>query len=298
MDPDSRPRAREYHLIESNRGNIAVSIDGLSDTIELNQSALDILRLCNGKNVVSDIAKQLAENYGIQVGSISRDVDHCVEILAAIGAIDPFDVVCVVSDRFEFICLLLPKNASSTLREELRRDIYESREHRYTTISPEIRNRYYTFAALREPISRLLSAYQEVSYRFELTSMGQSGRDFFTMKDTPARFKRFLSELGSACWDIHLLPQARLLSGVRVDQFFHVERIQDGMSNVFERLNMGKCPTLPVSRSRGARAEDLGYRRYMIKPDDLDQSSLSFIERVYEADIRLLRELEYSHGIR
>lgn len=200
-------------------------------------------------------------------------------------------MLCVVSDRFDFICLLIAKNASTSLRLEFGKEIYDSYEQSYSRIDPPVRDRYFTFAALRDPVSRLHSAYQEISRRFEMGEQLTLGRRFFPMDDTPERFDTFLDELGDACWDPHLLPQVNSLAGVRADFFTRVERLQEGIEEVFSRLELETCPVLPIYRSRKEREEGEGYSRFLLSTDDLDEKARSLIERVYEADIRLYSKL-------
>ena len=112
--------------------------------------------------------------------------------------------LCIVSERFRFICLLIAKNATSTLRGEFKKDIYEARECRYVEVEEQKRQDYFTFAFLRDPVSRLLSAYQEISMRYEMRQPRSSRRIFFAMEDTPERFQAFLDCVGDGRWDEHL----------------------------------------------------------------------------------------------
>ena len=200
-------------------------------------------------------------------------------------------VLCVVSERFRFICLLIAKNASSTLRDEFGRDFYGSYEQHYAEIDRSIRDTYFTFAPVRDPVSRLLSAYQEISIRFENGRARYTEHEFFLMSDTPKRFASFLNALEDTGWDEHVVPQVRYLEGVRVDLFARVERLQDGIDEMFRRLEMGRSPVLPTSRSRRKRKEVEGYDRFNISARDLDASILSRIEQIYDADLRLYESL-------
>lgn len=294
MDPKTIPKINPRYRLSEDRGKTQLQIDGSEDPVELNSTALEVWRLCTGGNSVSDIVNTLAATYGTEPDAIRRDIGRCLEDLAALGAIDPFPLVCVVSDRFRFICLLLPKNGSETLRREFGQTVYESRELIYAHIKPDIREQYFTFGVLRDPVDRLLSAYQELSLRFEVFREDLSDRDFFTMEDSPKRFSRFLSELGGGMWDIHVMPQTKHLSDIHVDKFCFFERLQDDIEEVFTHLEMGECPTLPVIRSRKQRADDNTFRRFMISPGDLNEESRTFIERVYKQDIALRQTLQSS----
>ncbi|GAH06581.1 unnamed protein product, partial [marine sediment metagenome] len=93
--------------------------------------------------------------------------DKGAVIQAVCSGAQPVNPVhCVISDRFRFICLLIAKNGSSSLRVEFGQDIYDSYEQLYRLIDRQVRDSYFTFATIRDPVSRLLSAYQEISLRF------------------------------------------------------------------------------------------------------------------------------------
>ena len=210
---------------------------------------------------------------------------------AVSGSITEDPVTCVISDRYHFICLLIAKNASSTLRTEFRQEIFDSYERLYPAVDPQVRDGYFTFAPMREPVSRLLSAYQEISMRFQMEPHLYPQYKFFPMDDTPERFNAFLDTLGDSCWDPHVRPQVKYLAGVRVDLFACVERLQEGVEDMFRRLDIKDCPRLPVRRSRQERKDVHGYGRFILSSDDLDDTALSRIRHVYEADVQLYNEL-------
>jgi|GEM_PF-1260607 len=236
MDPKAMPKQNAVCRLFEDGGQPRLQIDGEAHPIDLNATALEIWRLCTGRHSVSDIVDILAATYDTEPHAIRRDVGGCLEDLAAVDAIDAFPLVCVVSDRFRFICLLLPKNGSTSLRHEFGRARYESRELVYSQLNPEIQEQYFTFTTLRDPVDRLLSAYQELSFRFEAAREDLSDRDFFRMGDTPNRFRRFLKELRAGMWDTHVLPQTKHLSRIRVDKYCFFENLQDDVEDVFAQL--------------------------------------------------------------
>jgi hypothetical protein len=64
---------------------------------------------------------------------------------------------------------------------------------------------------------------------------------------------------------------------------------------MFRRLGIARSPTLPVRRSRIERKEVHGYGRFILSSDDLDDTALSRIRNIYEADMRLYAKL-FSSG--
>ena len=100
--------------------------------------------------------------------------------VASTSAVESFpNRMCVVSERFEFIYLAIAKVASSTCRIEFDRPYYSSRECLGVTLDAEIREKYFTFTFLRDPVSRTLSAYQEVSFRHDLGEEQNQNRPFY-----------------------------------------------------------------------------------------------------------------------
>lgn len=90
-------------------------------------------------------------------------------------------------------------------------------------------------------------------------------------------------------------PQVDDFAGVGVDLFACVERLQEGVEEMFRRLGIARSPTLPVRRSRIERKEVHGYGRFILSSDDLDDTALSRIRNIYEADMRLYAKL-FSSG--
>jgi hypothetical protein len=196
-------------------------------------------------------------------------------------------VRCVICDRYRLICLLIAKNATTTLRETLGNSNYGGYELRYSEIDKRIRDEYLTFAVLREPVTRLLSAYQEISYRHDHGLLQNLKKDFFSMNDSPERFAAFLDTLQPPDWDPHVRRQVDYLQDVRVDLFTCVEQLQEGITALFDRLGMGSCPILPVRRSRKERLITGEYARFVLDRNDIDRETVSRITQIYSDDVSL-----------
>ncbi|MCP4456862.1 MAG: sulfotransferase family 2 domain-containing protein [Cytophagales bacterium] len=109
--------------------------------------------------------------------------------------------LCIISDKFQFICLCIPKNASSSLGKEFKKSQYQSYECQYDRIGKEKVENYFSFALLRDSVTRLLSAYQEISLRQEMSprkdgkSLLKEDKSFYFMDDTMEKFHAFLEEV-------------------------------------------------------------------------------------------------------
>ena len=198
------------------------------------------------------------------------------------------DARCVISDRHRFICLLIAKNASSTLRAEFRKDLYQARELRYAEVDPAARRDYFTFTYLRSPVARFLAAYQEISMRFETEPSPKPKRSFFQMEDSPERFRAFLDAAEVSLWDEHIRLQSSFVAGARIDFFAMLERFQSDLETIYARIGLGPSPVLPQRRSREDRKLRYHYDKYLIPESDLDATTLARITRLLDADIRLV----------
>ncbi len=187
---------------------------------------------------------------------------------------------CVVSQRHRFLYLTTAKNASSTLKEELTQQRVGGEAKSRSEVPREVWDDYFTFAFLRDPVDRLLSAYQEVSLRIERGEL--PARPFADMPDTEERFLRFLAELESdGAWDVHVALQADFVEGRRIDFWGRVETLQEDLRKIYDRLGIGSCPPLPRRRARQPR-------RYHVARDELAAATLARIEALYREDAELI----------
>ena len=192
--------------------------------------------------------------------------------------------LCVVSDRFRLICILIAKNASSTLREEFRKERYAGREALYHSLEAGICDGYFTFAFVRDPVSRLLSAYQEISMRHEMDKTRDPDFPFYSMEDGRQRFAAFLGELARNKWDPHVRTQTDYLDGVRVDFLGQIATFQEDMGFIYQTLDIGPCPTFPLRRSRQERKAVYGYDKYLLDEDLVDETVIELIRSLYTED--------------
>jgi len=192
----------------------------------------------------------------------------------------------VVSDKFRFVWIHVAKNASSTLSAELRRERYGGRVTDSLPWQSELPG-YFTFAFLRDPVTRLLSAYQEVSLGHEAGWRDFSDRGFIALPEGMARFEAFLDELAERHWDPHVADQCRHLEGFEPDFLGRVEHLAEDLARVYERLGMGPVAELPKRRSRESRREQHRYARHVIRPEELSASLRERIRALYADDVAL-----------
>ena len=194
---------------------------------------------------------------------------------------------CVVSERHRFIWLHVGKNASSTLKSELTKPRYAGVQRPYAALAAETRQRYFTFVFLRDPVSRLLSAYQEVSLRAEQGDPLCADKPFAGMDEGPERFGAFLDQLERGKWDGHLREQSAYVEGIPIGFWGCVERLEEGLGEVYGVLGLGDVPDLPHRRSREGRKREYGYARHFLQEEDLAAEVVARIREIYARDVAL-----------
>jgi hypothetical protein len=195
---------------------------------------------------------------------------------------------CVVCDRYKFIYVLMPKNASSTLREAFKNERYGATyEVLYSEIDEEIKKEYFTFTVLRDPVSRLLSCYQEVCMRQEMEGSNFADHDFFHMEDNEHRLNEFLDSIENNQWDSHLIKLSELLKNIRIDFYMGLEWLQQDVELVHHHLGINECPALLRRRSRLDRQHTYAYAKYFWNEEDLTRQTVDRILNLYRKDLEL-----------
>ncbi len=196
---------------------------------------------------------------------------------------------CLISHKYRFICFLIPKNACSTLKAEFLKPRYECKHIRSSDLDDEVFENYFKFTFLRDPVSRATSAYQEVSWRDEMSCSTIKNKPFMQIEDDMNRFIAFLDSVTQKFWDNHVRPQYTFSVGIRMDFYGRVETLQSNLESLFESLGMGPCPAFPRCRSREGRRTVYNYDRFNIKEDGLSQELIDRISDIYRTDIDLVR---------
>jgi len=196
---------------------------------------------------------------------------------------------CLVSHRLRCVYMAIAKNASSTIRAELRRLDADVREGRCTLPPATAWRGYTTFAFLRDPVTRVLSAYQEISMRLDGKTVDEL--PFTKLAPGPGRFEAFLDAVEERPWDEHVRCQVDLIGDHRIDFWGRVETFQGDFARLLARLGIDSSPRFPQRRSRIGRARDYGYSEHLLWEKDLGAGTLERIRRIYADDIELLARI-------
>ena len=204
-------------------------------------------------------------------------------------------VLCTISDKFQFIVLLLPKNASSTIRKELKRELFAGHEQSYYNLLPAQLD-YYKAVFLRDPIARFLSAYHEVYCRhigqgqyFERHGIDEERTlHFLNPKDDVNSIYEFLDHIESrGFFNIHIHRQVDIIGEVPVDYYFSVESLQRDFQRLYRLIGVAHTlEPLPFLRKRRIRKDR---RNFIYDREELPDDLVRRIKEIYAEDLELYR---------
>lgn len=131
-------------------------------------------------------------------------------------------------------------------------------------IDQELFDRYFKFTVVRNPVDRLYSTYKYLGFS-SLISF-----DVFVRKVLPDLYK-------SKHWNFFLIPQSMYLldaeGKVLVDQICHLERLDEEIKPILERLNL-KEQKVPHTNKAKAKANWLrGIKKLLQHPQIITQLS-------------------------
>ncbi|MEM9303942.1 MAG: sulfotransferase family 2 domain-containing protein, partial [Pseudomonadota bacterium] len=200
--------------------------------------------------------------------------------------------LCHVSRKHGLLVHLIAKNASSTLRGDVKRLDPDSESLRRELITDE--HTFVRICALRDPVERCLSGYGEISLRAEMArKAGKSSFPAFTeLPDNLARFEAFLASVEGGWQDAHIRPQATYVDENAADFWLRVETLEHDLRQVYRWLGVPTWTELPQRRSRDGRAADYSYDRFFLRPDELTPSLRDRVKQIYASDYALLRHVE------
>lgn len=196
---------------------------------------------------------------------------------------------CVVSEQFRFIFVPIDKNASSSLKRVLLKDIYQTKLIRKKDIPVNQWREFFVFSFVRDPVDRFLSAYQELSMRNE--SEKRDHLPFFSMNEGMKRLESFLASAEKCKWDHHILDQKSFLQGVDLDYLGTLNNLDNDLEYVALQLGMPPAGVLPTLRSRQGRKEIYGYGKHIHHQKDLPEDLIKKIQNLYSGDAQLYQNV-------
>lgn len=194
---------------------------------------------------------------------------------------------CYTSAQRGLIWLLIPKNASSSIRAVLERPSIGGAPTTCAAVHADKWATSTVFAFLRDPIDRALSAYQEASLRASLDRSYMSDASFADLPDGEARFDAYLDRLSEGPWDLHVAAQTDIVGGRHVDHWGLVDHLETDLARILATTGYtGEIdvqhhrPRAAVIHHRGRDAVDYGRH-------DLTSSQLARITALYREDLEL-----------
>ena len=126
---------------------------------------------------------------------------------------------CSISDVYKVIFILIAKNATSTMREYMKNNLY-AYEQRYVLCSKE-QKQYYTFCILRNSEERFYSAIRELQSRYKL---------YKNNNPTICHLNYIISILNNdnlkyyidTNLDHHLAKQSEFIKNIRIDAYVDI----------------------------------------------------------------------------
>ncbi len=209
-----------------------------------------------------------------------------------------------VSDKYQFIILLIPKNASSTLRAECQQSAFQCKEIISDDWTKEQQEKYKKYVFLRDPMERFLSGYKEVYNRFIGLDQYNAAKgivaknplDFLSLHDTTESVYEFLEHIREkGFFNKHIQRQSDLVSGYAIDQFFLVEQIDESLNQI--RQGLGLSPNAsPRPQHRQQRYLDKR-KPYIHYKEELPDDLLASIKALYQADFELYEKIAATYAI-
>ena len=198
---------------------------------------------------------------------------------------------CLVSHQYKFIYFPISKNASSSLLQFFRHNEFECEYLPVAELKAKHLQDYFKFAFLRDPLSRLVSLYQEVSMRQDLGDPTILGSEKVNNQDGITHFEKFISALETSEGDRFTQQQTQALDGLEMDFLGMVETLQSDLRKVLTRLGIEQSPELEHLRSRRSRKEQHHYQRYLLEDKAIPTQLVAQIYRLYLLDKTMVDQL-------
>jgi hypothetical protein len=194
-----------------------------------------------------------------------------------------------LSHKHRFVWFAAANSASTTLRLEFERPLYEATAALVAEVDRRVLDDYLGFVFLRDPLERCLSAYQETSIRTDTVEL-DGPLDFRRMPPGLDRFSVFLDAIeSSGPWDDHVAPQSDVIPVDHVDFYGDVENLEVELAWILNRVGLD-APDLPArENSRLRRRQAVTYDDLLVEASDLTPDLMRRVRRLYRADERLCK---------
>jgi hypothetical protein len=215
---------------------------------------------------------------------LSEEVQACISDYSGTN-VNPQVICC---HRYRFIYVRIAKNASTTFSAEFVKDRYGGEKTSYSDLDDDIKEKYFTFAFVRDPVERLLSGYHELIIR-ETKAPFDTG-DYLDIEQPYGRLKYFLSLLKQCKWDNHIRDQLAFLKNTKIDYLACIQSSYEDVAFIFKHLSMGAVPEVGRRRTRIQLVKQEQDRNRMqlahvFFRKDLDEDLLSSVSEIYQMDV-------------
>jgi len=203
-----------------------------------------------------------------------------------------------ISDTNKFIYYYIPKNASSTLKGEFSKSIYNTYHYK-----DNIQNKkdYIKIVFLRNPIDRFLSGYYETHLRYygfkcwhkegnlncknKLNFLDTYTEDKYSLL---REFLNFIKEKGF--FDEHIKPQYYFFKEEEIDNFYFIEDINNDLEKFRKKIKItSDAKELPTIRTRKKKIAKC-LQKYCIYKDEIPEDIIETIKEIYSEDIRIYKK--------
>ncbi len=210
-----------------------------------------------------------------------------VEIPQVVGKVTGFRRVMLSRSR-GVLFVPVPKVASSTIKRVLARQGFEEISLR-EAVEEQLARELFTFTVVRDPITRFLSGYAELSYRLEVGLIEARGQAWESASPGVERLGLFIEAVEDGFKNVHIQSQCSLLKGLRYHGLGRVEFLALDLRRLGASGAFDLAEKLPRLRRRSARRE-----RYL-SPDwlaeaDLGVDTIRRLSALYRDDLDLYAE--------
>ena len=202
----------------------------------------------------------------------------------------------IVSDKFQFIIFMIPKNASSTFRAEFKKEVYHTYEFQHNKWEEKKYTNYKKFVFLRNPIDRFFSGYFEVysrhrgqiSYYRERNMNKEPTLSFLSLNDSVENIYDFLEHIKNrGFFEVHINKQIYFIKNHPIDTYFLVKNSNEGIQYI--RKIYGLPPLieeLPFYRKRIGK-----HRPFQYYKEDMPSYIIDSVKEIYAEDILLYNKI-------